>query len=64
MEAQLEAQRNSLEAQRAQQQAMMDQAFARFEALLKAKTQIEVAEIGAQATLDSAQVGAANAAVQ
>lgn len=49
-----------LEAQRMQQ----EQLFARFEATLKAKTAVEVAEIGAQATLDGAQIAAANAGTQ
>lgn len=64
MEAQLEAHRNMLESQRAQQQAVMDGALARFEAMLKAKTAVEVAEIGAQATLSAAQETAANTASQ
>ncbi len=37
-----------------------EQAFARFEAMLKAKTAIEVAEISAQSTLDTAQISAAD----
>ena len=37
----------------------LDASLARFEALLKAKTAVEVAEIGAGATLDAAQIGAA-----
>lgn len=64
MEAQLEAQRNMMEAQRAQQQAQIDAALQRFEAILKAKTAIEVAEIGAQATLSAAQETAATQASQ
>lgn len=59
MEGQLEAQRAQMEDQRAQSQAMMDQAFARFEAILKARTAVEVAEIGAGATLEAAQITAA-----
>ncbi len=49
-----------LEAQR----MAADQHFARFEAMLKAKTAIEVAEIGAQATLESSQITAAEQGTQ
>lgn len=72
-EAQREAQRVQ-QAQWAEQQRMFmerqaegqrqrDEAnFARFEALLKAKTAVEVAEISAGATVDSAQITAAKVA--
>lgn len=61
-EAQIEQQRNMMEAQRAQQQGAIDAALARFEAMLKYKTAIEVAEIGADATLSAAQTSAAQSA--
>lgn len=60
MEGQLEAQRNQMEDQRAQNQAMMDAAFARFEALLKAKTAVEVAEIGADASIEASKIAERN----
>lgn len=47
-----------------QAQAREEAAFARFEAILKARTAVEVAEIGAQATLDSSQIAAANQGTQ
>lgn len=62
MEAQLEAHRNMLESQRAAQQAQMDSFLKQLEIRENSRTKIEVAEIGAKATLDSAQVSAANAA--
>jgi len=43
-----------------QQRMVNEQNFARFEAMLKARTQIEVAEIGAKATLDAGQIAAAH----
>ncbi len=47
-----------------QQRMTNEQAFARFEAMLKAKTAIEVAEIGADATLEAGQIAAANQGTQ
>ena len=64
MEAALERQRQQYEWQLEQQRMMAEQNFSRFEALLKARTQIEVAEIGAKATLDASQVAAAREGVQ
>lgn len=57
-QAQETQQRNMLEQQRARDDAM----FARFEALLKARTAIEVAEIGAKATMSQQQEQAAEGA--
>ena len=59
-----EQQRIFMEGQARQQQTREDAAFARFEALLKARTAIEVAEIGAQATISSQQIGGAQRATQ
>lgn len=60
----LEQQRMFMERQNEQAQSREDAAFARFEALLKAKTAVEVAEISAGATVDAAQISGAKAAVQ
>lgn len=48
------------EQQAAAQQAAMEAEFDRWKALLDARTKVEVAEIAAGATLDAAQVAAAN----
>lgn len=61
-QAHIEQNRNQMEAMRAQQQGQIDAALTRFEAMLKYKTAIEVAEIGADATLSAAQTNAANSA--
>lgn len=57
------AQREERQAERQmmleEQRLMQEQAFAKFEALLKAQTQIEVAEISAGATLEASQIAAA-----
>ncbi len=58
-EAQLEKQKNFMEGQREQNKQMMDGVLARFEALLKAHTAIDVAEITAKSSLQAAQAGAA-----
>lgn len=58
MMAQFQAQ---LDQQTQAMQARAEADFARFEALLKARTQVEVAEISAGATLDAAQINAAQA---
>jgi hypothetical protein len=63
-EAHIEQQRNMMEAQRAAQQGQIDAALKRFEALMDYRKAIEVAEIGAQATLSAAQETAANTASQ
>ncbi len=47
-----------------QAQAREEAAFARFEALLKARTSIEVAEISAGATLEASQISAADKGTQ
>lgn len=60
----MEQQRMFMERQNMQAQMREDAAFARFEALLKAKTAVEVAEISAGATVDAAQISGANQAVQ
>lgn len=57
-----EAQKMQFEAHMNQQQDFMEQQFNRWEALLKAKTSIDVAEIAAGATLDAAQASAAASA--
>lgn len=49
-----------METARAREEA----AFARFEALLKARTAVEVAEIGAEATVSAGQISAARQATQ
>lgn len=59
-DAQLQAMQAQADAQAQRQQMMMDAAMDRFKALLDAKTKIEVAEIAAGATLDAAQISAAN----
>lgn len=64
MQAALEQQRMQFESQMAYRQAQEDAAFARFEALLKARTQIEVAEISANSTLQASQIGAATMGTQ
>ena len=46
------------------QEQAQEAMFARWEALLKARTAIEVEEIGAKATLDAAQISGAEAGVQ
>ena len=53
-----------MERQAEVQKARDDAAFARFEALLKARTAVEVAEISSGATVDAAQITAARAATQ
>lgn len=53
-------QKAQFEFQLESQRMAAEQNFARFEAMLKAKTAIEVAEISAQATLDAGQIAAAN----
>lgn len=60
MEMAMEKQRMQMEFQLESQRAANDQMFAKFEALLKARTAVEVAEIGAKATLDGAQISAAH----
>lgn len=62
LERQMEAQRARDEAAQADRQTREDAAFARFEALLKARTAVEVAEIGAEATVSASQITAAKAA--
>jgi hypothetical protein len=54
-QAQLEQQRLMMERMNAEAQAREEAAFARFEALLKAKTAVEVAEIGAKASVEAAE---------
>lgn len=63
-EAQLEAQRQQFDWMMRQRQAAEDATFARFEALLKAKTAVEVAEINQAATISAQQIGAAGQAAQ
>jgi len=63
-EAAIEQQRNAMEDQRAKNQAMLDGMLAKFEAILKARTAIEVAEISAGAEISAAQESAAKQAVQ
>lgn len=70
-EAQLKAQEMQMERENAfferqaqAQQAREDAMFARFEALLKARTAVEVAEIGANATISASQESAARQATQ
>ncbi len=62
MEGQFKAQeqKQQMDAQRQQ----FDMQFERFKALLEAKTKIEVAEITAGATVDSAQISGAQQATQ
>lgn len=62
--AMLDQQTAFMERQAAAQQARDDANFARFEALLKARTAVEVAEIGARATVSASQETAARAATQ
>ena len=64
MEMAMERQRMQMEFQLESQRAANDQMFAKFEALLKARTQVEVAEIGGKATLDAAQITAAHAGTE
>lgn len=64
MQSQFEAQKLQMEQQAKAQEMAMEQAFARFEAILKAKTAIEVAEIGAEATMSAAQESAAESATK
>ena len=64
MNAALEQQRMQFEAQLEMQRQQNEMAFKRFEALLTRETQIEVAEVSAQATLDAAQTKAAETAIQ
>lgn len=64
MQSQFEQQKLQMEQQAKAQEMAMEQAFARFEAILKAKTAIEVAEIGAQATLSAQQETAAESAAK
>ena len=64
METKMEQQRQMGEMRMKEMQASIDSGFARWKALLDAETKIEVAEIGAKATLDSSQVKAAESAVQ
>ena len=63
MKEQLIAEREERQAEREaileQQRIQQEQAFARFEALLKAETQLEVAQISAGATLQQEQIAAA-----
>ncbi len=54
-EAHLEQQRIASEKQAAMQQAAMEDAFARFKAVLEANTKIEVAQIGAEASVKAAK---------
>ena len=61
-EAQMQQQQMIMESQLEQQRAANDANFARFEALLKARTAVEVAEIGADATISAAQTTAAKTA--
>ena len=60
LEAQAEAQKQQFEQRMQSAQSMMQATFDRWKAELDAKTKIEVAEIAADATLDAAQIGAAN----
>lgn len=55
IELAMDKQRMQLEFQLEAQRAANDQQFARFEALLKAKTQVQVAEISAQASVQAAE---------
>lgn len=64
MQSQFEQQRLAMEERARVQEIMMEQTFARFEALLKAKTAVEVAEIGADATISAQQQSAASSATQ
>lgn len=59
-----EQQQMFMERQAEAQRAREDAAFARFEALLKAKTAVEVAEISADATVSASQITAARQATQ
>ena len=63
-EAMMEQHRMMMEQQANAAQAREDAAFARFEALLKARTAVEVAEIGAKATISASQESAARQATQ
>jgi hypothetical protein len=60
LDQQAQAQQAALDAHMQQQQAAMEAMTDRFKALLDAKTKIEVAEVMAGATLDAAQISAAN----
>lgn len=62
MEAHFEERRLQMEADAKARQAEMDMAFQRFKALLDSITKVEVAEIGADATLSAAQEKAAQPA--
>lgn len=64
MQMQLEQQKAGIEAQLKAMQAQQDDAFARFEAILKAKTAVEVAEINSGATIQAAQISGAQAATE
>jgi len=62
--AMLDRQTLFMERQSEESRAREEAAFARFEALLKARTAVEVAEIGAKATLSASQESAARAGTQ
>lgn len=62
MEQNAERQRNEWESQREQMTLMLETAFKRWETTQINETKIEVAEIAAGATLDAAEISAANAA--
>jgi len=62
--AMLEQQKFFMEQQAEQARTREEAAFARFEALLKARTAVEVAEISADATITAGQQSAARAATQ
>lgn len=64
LQQQADANKAMLDAHLQQQQAAMDAMTERFRAMLQAKTQIEVAEINAGATVDAAQISGAQQATE
>lgn len=64
LQQQAAAQQAAMEAHLQQQQAAIDGALERFKAELQARTQIEVAEIDAGATVDAAQIRGAQQATE
>jgi hypothetical protein len=63
-ETRMQAQRDQMEDARLRQEAMFEMQFRRFEAILEAKTDKEVAEISAGATIDAAQISAASNGIE
>jgi len=61
---QTEMMKSALEAHAQHQNTVMQDAFERWKAELQARTQVEVAEISAGATVDTAQIAAANQATE